>query len=74
MPFAIVFTKCDARKKAGPTPSINIKSFKQELLQEYESLPACFETSSAEGWGRAEVLNYLASLRQLDKIEGSVFL
>lgn len=69
-----MFTKCDARKKSGPTPAANMKSFKQELLQEYESLPDCFETSSAEGWGRAEVLNYLASLRQLEKREGGDFL
>eukprot|EP00878_Enallax_costatus_P022028 GHUV01023351.1.p1 GENE.GHUV01023351.1~~GHUV01023351.1.p1 ORF type:complete len:294 (+),score=55.14 GHUV01023351.1:39-884(+) len=74
VPFAVVFTKCDSRKKGGPTPAANMKVFKAELLQEYEALPDCFETSSTEGYGRAEVLNYLASLRQLEKVEGNDFL
>jgi hypothetical protein len=33
VPFAVVFTKCDARKKGGPTPGANIKAFKTELLK-----------------------------------------
>lgn len=70
VPFCVVFTKCDARKKGGPTPSANIKAWKAEWLQQYEELPACFETSSELGQGRAEVLNYLASLRVLEKEEG----
>jgi GTP-binding protein len=70
VPFCIVFTKCDARKKGGPTPGANIKAFKADLLKEYEELPACFESSAAEGLGRAEVLNYLAQLRKLDKEQG----
>lgn len=74
VPFGIVFTKCDSRKRDGPKPAANMKAFKAELLQEYEALPDCFETSSTEGYGRVDVLNYLASLRQLEKVEGSNFL
>eukprot|EP00775_Hariotina_reticulata_P014735 gene14735-14903_t len=70
VPFCIVFTKCDARKKSGPTPGTNIKAFKTDLLKVYEELPACFETSAAVGQGRAEVLDYLARLRKLDTEQG----
>ena len=66
IPFAIAFTKVDAAKKKGPSPGANIKAFKQSLLQDWEDLPACFATSARQGKGRAEVLNYLASLRKLE--------
>lgn len=70
VPLCIVFTKCDERKKSGPTPAANIKAWKVQFLKDYEQLPACFETSAALGQGRSEVLNYLASLRVLDEEEG----
>jgi GTP-binding protein len=70
VPFCIVFTKCDARKKGGPTPAANIKAWQQEWLQQYEEVPACFETSAELGQGRSEVLNYLASLRVLEQEQG----
>lgn len=69
-----MFTKCDARKKGGPTPAAHMKAFKAELLKEYEQLPACFETSAQQGTGRSEVLQHLASLRQLDQTQGSDFI
>lgn len=40
VPFCIVFTKCDARKKGGPTPAANIKAWKQEWLAQYEEVRA----------------------------------
>jgi hypothetical protein len=43
-------------------------------LQDYEQLPSCFETSAQLGQGRVEVLQYLASLRQLEAAEGGDFL
>jgi hypothetical protein len=70
VPFCIVFTKCDARKKGGPTTAANIKAWKIEWLQQYQEVPACFETSAELGQGRNEVLNYLASLRVLDEEQG----
>ena len=70
VPFCIVFTKCDARKKGGPTPAANMKAWKTTWLQQYEELPACFETSAQLGQGRSEVLNYLASLRVLEEEQG----
>lgn len=72
VPFAVVFTKCDARKKGGPTPAANAAAFKRSLAEQYEDLPAFFETSAAQGLGRSEVLGYLASLRQLEAAEGEL--
>jgi hypothetical protein len=40
VPFCIVFTKCDARKKGGPTPAANMKAWKQEWLAQYEEVCA----------------------------------
>ncbi len=65
VPFAIVFTKADVKKKAGPSAAANMAAFKRLLLEEWEALPVCFETSSATGAGRTQLLQYLASLRVL---------
>jgi GTP-binding protein len=69
VPFAIVFTKSDMKKKGGPAASANIAAFKRELLKGWEAVPACFVTSSREGKGKTEVLQYLASLRGLQQQE-----
>jgi len=70
VPFAIVFTKCDSKKKSGPSPTQNVNAFKKGLLEEWESLPTCFTTSAMQGQGKTEVLGYLASLRKLEEEEG----
>lgn len=70
VPFSVVFTKVDAKKKSGPTPAQNMSAFKKGMLEEWASLPSCFETSSKEGKGRSEVLGFLASLRQLERTAG----
>ncbi len=43
----------------------NIRAFKELLAKDWEELPWCFETSSKTGGGRVELLNYVASLREL---------
>ncbi|KAL6758731.1 P-loop containing nucleoside triphosphate hydrolase protein [Haematococcus lacustris] len=68
VPFCIVFTKVDNRKKDLPTPAANIKAFKTMLAADWEALPWCFETSSRTGTGKAQLLGYLASLRQLHRL------
>ncbi len=65
MPFALVFTKLDNRKKDMPANADNIRAFKATMAQEWEALPRCFETSAKTGAGRNELLGYLASLREL---------
>ncbi|KAF8071226.1 SAD2 [Scenedesmus sp. PABB004] len=54
VPFAVVFTKTDARKKGGPAPGANMRAFQAALLESYETLPDCFATSAAQGTGRSE--------------------
>ncbi|GIL71045.1 hypothetical protein Vretimale_4113 [Volvox reticuliferus] len=65
VPFCIVFTKIDNRKKEMPANAQNIRAFKQLMSEEWEELPRCFETSSRTGAGRSELLGYVASLREL---------
>lgn len=67
VPFAIVFTKIDNRKKGGSANANadNIRAFKKALAADWEALPRCFETSSKTGQGRSDLLGYLASLREL---------
>ena len=65
-----MFTKLDGKKRGGPSPAQNAAAFKRRLLEDWEALPACFETSSKLGLGRGEVLGYLASLRRLEEEQG----
>jgi len=67
IPFAIVFTKIDKRKKKSPSPAANMEKFQQELLTEWEHLPPVLTTSSVTGAGRLELLNYIAQLREFFK-------
>lgn len=63
VPFAIVFTKLDklssaaARKQTG--------AYLDKLREQWEELPPVFYTSSSDGRGRAELLDYIEELNQL---------
>lgn len=70
VPFCVVFTKADVRKKGGAGGAANAGAFKRLLLRDWEALPACFMTSSRTGDGVGEVLSYLASLRAFRDKEG----
>lgn len=60
IPFAIIFTKCD---KSGPNVlAAQIERDRQILLQEWESLPPMFKSSSATGAGRDEILDYISGI------------
>ncbi|CAL5220484.1 g2511 [Coccomyxa viridis] len=48
VPFSLVFTKTDKRKKGIPGPQQNIEAFQAALLRDFESLPAVFHTDSEE--------------------------
>lgn len=60
VPFAIIFTKTD-KQSASATRS-NIEAYKKVLLNYWEELPPIFETSSAKGKGREEILDYIESI------------
>ena len=72
VPFTVVFTKLDKRKKGIPAPKLNINAFKESLLKTWEHLPFTMETSSIKNIGRMEILSHIASLRVLFEQEGAV--
>ena len=63
VPFSIVFTKAD---KLGPEAARrNIAEYCEKLLEEWEELPPVFVTSSQNGKGRDELLEYTEELNKL---------
>lgn len=60
VPFSIVFTKLDKLTKGAAAKAIN--AYKKELLANWEELPPIFLTSSEDGRGRDDVLNYIAQI------------
>lgn len=60
VPFSIVFTKADKLTKTALTA--NIEVYKNRLLEEWETLPPTFITSSEKVIGREELLNYIQSI------------
>lgn len=65
LPFSVVFTKADKKKKGQPKHAVNIAAFKQALLEQqgFSRVPPCLVTSASSGAGKQEVLNFVASLR-----------
>ncbi len=63
VPFAIVFTKAD--KLGKNALQANIDAYKQRLLEQWEELPPVFVTSSENGQGREQLLDYIEELNQL---------
>ena len=62
VPFSIVFTKMDKiGKVAGGR---NVAAYKQRLLETWEELPPIFETSSEDGRGREELLDYIEQINR----------
>ena len=62
IPFAVVFTKID--KLSATKAESNIQEYKDFLLQEWEELPPIFVTSSENGTGRDEILNFVEDLNK----------
>lgn len=63
VPFAIVFTKGD--KQGSEKLKNNVKSYCNILLETWEELPPVFVTSSSNGLGRDELLDYMDELNSL---------
>ena len=63
VPFSIVFTKLDKMSsnagKTGTAKYLNV------LKEYWEELPPVFYTSSSDGRGREELLNYIEELNKL---------
>ena len=63
IPFSIVFTKLD--KLGTDAGKKKVAEYCKALLDQWESLPPVFLTSSEDGRGREELLEYIESLNQL---------
>ncbi|MBL7789439.1 MAG: YihA family ribosome biogenesis GTP-binding protein [Chitinophagales bacterium] len=57
IPFALVYTKADTRELKQC--KINMKNFEEKLLESWDALPKSFVTSSEEGRGKDEILDYI---------------
>jgi GTP-binding protein len=60
VPFAIVFTKVD--KLGTERLKLNIEAYKERLLESWEELPPLFYTSSQNGVGKDELIDYIESI------------
>ena len=60
VPFSIVFTKMD---KLGKVAGVsNVKKYLKKLKESWEELPPYFMTSSEDGRGRDELLDYIEEI------------
>ncbi|MDC1063339.1 ribosome biogenesis GTP-binding protein YihA/YsxC [Flavobacteriales bacterium] len=62
IPFTIVFTKTD--KQGRSTLAKNFNKFKATMLNDWESLPKYFMTSSIKRTGLKELLDYISALNK----------
>lgn len=62
IPFCIVFTKAD--KLGSSKLNKQIVSYKKKLLNTWETAPTSFVTSSSNGFGRDEFLNFIDTVNQ----------
>ena len=62
IPFGIIFTKGD--KQGITVLEAQVAKNKSRLLQDWEELPPCFVSSSANGMGKEDILNYIGSVLQ----------
>lgn len=63
IPFSIVFTKMD---KNGPEAGKRkVAQYCQQLLEQWEELPPVFMTSSEDGRGRDQLLDYIEEMNRL---------
>ncbi|MGB1283531.1 MAG: ribosome biogenesis GTP-binding protein YihA/YsxC [Polaribacter sp.] len=62
IPFCIVFTKAD--KVGSSKLNKQITSYKKKLLQFWESVPTSFITSSSNGLGRKEFLDFIDGVNE----------
>jgi GTP-binding protein len=60
IPFAMVFTKTD--KQGRSTLAKNFNQFKATMLNDWETLPKHFMTSSIKKTGLKELLSYISEL------------
>ena len=62
VPFCIIFTKADKMKPKALERNIN--DYQAEMLKTWTEMPQFFVTSSANGMGSEDVLNYIQSINE----------
>ena len=62
VPFAIIFTKAD-KQTVGKTRQ-NVNNYLNKLKKQWEELPPHFVSSSENGTGRQEILDYIDSINK----------
>ncbi len=67
VPFAIVFTKLD--KMSSTAGKIQTRKYLDTLREQWEELPPVFYTSSSDGRGRKELLDYIEELNKLPLVD-----
>lgn len=63
VPFSIVFTKLDKLSSAAVKKATAV--YLEQLLEQWEELPPVFLTSSQDGRGRLQLLDYIEELNAL---------
>ena len=63
VPFSIVFTKLDKMSSSAAKRAIEI--YCDELKEDWEELPPIFKSSSVDGRGRVDILNYIEQLNSM---------
>jgi len=63
IPFSIIFTKQDKMKPNALKK--NIEEYKLKMLESWEEMPTYFITSSSNGTGRDNVLNYIDEINSM---------
>ena len=67
VPFSIIFTKAD-KQTVGKTRQ-NVNNYLNKLKEQWEELPPHFVSSSENGTGRQEILDYIDSINKSLKEE-----
>ena len=62
VPIGIILTKCDKQSK-GKTNS-NFTKLKNELLKTWEELPPIMQSSSTNGTGKDDILNFIEDVNK----------
>lgn len=62
IPFNIIFTKADKLKPKALER--HVEGYLKKMLETWEEVPPYFVTSSADGTGREEVLNYIGEINE----------
>ncbi len=63
VPFSLVFTKMD--KQSAAAGAHQVAAYLEALLERWEELPPVFKTSSSDGRGKKEILDYIEELNKL---------